>query len=277
MVENADPFGDIDTARPLVLSQHAEVIAEWLSTVNFKELQRIYLKVRHKDTCHGFLTDPKFLAWAQNTDTPTLFCPGIPGAGKTTTVAAAVHHLQEHTQAHSDVAVLYLYCDDQLRDSASAAGFIRCLLKQLLVGRLAVPHCILTMYQKYLKDGLDVEDDKLLQALILVISTTYSTVFILVNALDECPPAPRELFLSYLSTLQQTCKQVKLLATSMFSEVQEHFKLCPNLEIYARKDEVEAYLRSQLQQPGVMPDVITRDASLQSEILVSISTATDGM
>lgn len=61
----------------------------------------------------------------------TLWCPGIPGAGKTTLFAVTVHHLQE-TFDESKVAILFAYCDYQDRPNQSADNMMLCLWRQLM-------------------------------------------------------------------------------------------------------------------------------------------------
>ena len=56
-----------------------------------------------------------------DTDKQTLFCPGIPGAGKTIITAVVVNDLATRFADDLDIGIAYIYCDFRRRDEQKAA------------------------------------------------------------------------------------------------------------------------------------------------------------
>ena len=68
----------------------------------------------------------------------TLFCPGIPGAGKTILVSTVIDYLQRNLGDH-DVGIAYLYCNFRRVDDQTVEQLIANLIKQLLSDKFP-PH-----------------------------------------------------------------------------------------------------------------------------------------
>jgi hypothetical protein len=89
------------------LRQH-HAIMQWLSPADFSVQQHDIITRRQKGTGQWFVDTPEFKGWLQGFD-KTLFCPGIPGAGKTMMAAIAIDHLCGTTPC-DDIGVAYLFC-----------------------------------------------------------------------------------------------------------------------------------------------------------------------
>ena len=73
------------------LRQH-HAIMEWLSPSDFPAQQYDIICRRQEGTGEWFLETPEFTRWLEGSD-KTLFCPGIPGAGKTMMAAITIGSL----------------------------------------------------------------------------------------------------------------------------------------------------------------------------------------
>jgi hypothetical protein len=63
-------------------------------------------------TGEWFINEQCFKEWVAQTFM-TLFCPGIPGAGKTMMSAIIIHHLESEFMDNRDVGIAYIYCTYQ--------------------------------------------------------------------------------------------------------------------------------------------------------------------
>jgi hypothetical protein len=109
-----------------------------------------------------------------------------------------------------------------------------------------------------------------------VITASYSRVFIIVDALDECPISDgcRQQILSALFNLRGKCG-VNLFATSRpISSIEKAFEGNPVLEIRASEDDVRRYLKGHMYR---FTGFVVRSLELQEEIKRHIVKATDGM
>ena len=139
-----------------------------------------------------------------------LFCWGLPGAGKTIIAAIVIDSLETSFQVDDNVGIAYLFCDFKLLDQ-KPEGLLRSLLRQL-VGERSVPDNTTELFNQYkLKREPPLLKD-ISKALSSVISS-YSRVFIVVDALDECQTRCRMSFVKEMLSLQ-TETEVNIFATS---------------------------------------------------------------
>lgn len=149
------------------------------------------------------------------------------------------------------------------------------LLKQLTQGKTILPECVDRLYENHTKRRTRPSLDEILQAL-QVVAISYSKVFIIVDALDECQTSNgcRHNFLSELFTLQQKWN-VNIFGTSRFlPAIEALFQGSPSLEIRARREDILAYTDGHMSQ---LPSFVRGNHQLQQEIAVQIIQAVDGM
>jgi hypothetical protein len=104
----------------------------------------------------------------------------------------------------------------------------------------------------------------------------YSTVHIVVDALDECQDSDgaRRQFLAKLSDLQ-TGRDIRLMATSrVIPEIVDAFNEALKLEVQASKEDVKRFVAGQICR---LPKCIQRDPALQKIVQEKIVEAVDGM
>ncbi|KAF2635464.1 hypothetical protein P280DRAFT_523005 [Massarina eburnea CBS 473.64] len=74
------------------------LIMDWISLADFPAQQSDFIGHRQKQTGMWFLESQEFTEWVHGSNR-TLFCPGIPGAGKTMMSAITVGYLQDTLQS----------------------------------------------------------------------------------------------------------------------------------------------------------------------------------
>lgn len=250
-------------------------ILDWLTQIDYGPQQSDYLKRRQPGTGQWLLDSEEFHCWL-SASSQTLFCPGIPGAGKTILTSIVVDHL--YSKVHSDpkTGIAYIYCNYQRQDEQKLDSLLASILKQLAESQPLLPKSVRDLYDRHKNSKTRPSCDELLSSLQSVMAT-YSRVFLVVDALDECQVADgcRTRFLSELFKLQ-TKSRINILATSRDSlEISKHFKdNGATLEIRASTSDVARYLEGQM---PYLPSFVQRDPTLQKEITECISEAVDGM
>jgi hypothetical protein len=254
--------------------QDRQEILNWLTPVDYGPQQSDYLKRRQQGTGQWLLDSAKYQTWL-NIGKQTLFCPGIPGAGKTILTSIVVNDLNTRFLADQSVGIACLYCNFKRRDEQSAEDLLASLLKQLAQEHPSLSDSVKALYDRHRDKRTRPSFDEISRALQSV-ATMCSQVFIVVDALDECQTSDgcRTKFLTEIFNLQAKCG-VHLFATSRFIlEITEVFKSSTSLEIHATRDDVERYLEGHMQQ---LPSFVRRNQQLQEEIKTGISEAVDGM
>jgi len=149
------------------------------------------------------------------------------------------------------------------------------LLRQLAEGQSPLSKPVVDLYglhkRKQTRPLLE-EISKTLHS----VAVSYSKIFILVDALDECEDVNgcRTRFLSEIFTIQEKCN-LHFLATSRFIPgISQQFRGSEMQEILANSDDIQKYLDSRI---PLLPSFVQRNVELQEEIKSGIIESVQGM
>ena len=226
---------------------------------------------RQEGTAQWFLDSAEFKRWTDGTD-KTLFCPGIPGAGKTMMAAVGIDHLNQTTNPN-DTGLAYLFCSYKSQFEQSARNMFAALLKQLVQPRPDLV-ALLEDLQKNHRGG-KASCEEIYKALQTVCSA-YKTVYLIVDALDEYgdQDGTRSGWIYKLLQLQAST-DVRILFTSReLPTITENFKTTLTLEVRATAEDVRRYVEGQLPR---LPGCIRRDQDLRNRIANTVTKSADGM
>jgi hypothetical protein len=247
-------------------------LMRWICPVDYHVQQQDLIDRRQAGTGQWFLQDTKFQGWERSKDA-TLFCPGIPGAGKTIMAALIVDHLLR-SQHVANEPVTFIYCNYKRQSEQSAKHMLSSMLRQIIDAQPGLPQLVQDFYTSHTKRKTTPSFNEMRQILEAVLRDLHRLT-IVVDALDECETRARKDFLSAVETLRGQC-EVRLLATSRFlPAIESHSALLgkPTLEVKASDEDLEMYIRSrasELNQVVSKPDLL--------ETLVSSTViATGGM
>jgi hypothetical protein len=172
--------------------------------------------------------------------------------------ATIIEHLQE-TFVSQDTIVLLIYCN--YKKQYSVHQLMEALLRQLALYGLTSNTSALLKRQK---DKLQPLSLGQLMAMLQTEVKTYSCVFIIIDALDECSDGVQKELIAKVQSLTS----VKLLVTSRPILSIEH-NLCADakLEITAKDSDINAYLETQLSGPhaDMLRRLISKPSSLISK------------
>lgn len=257
----------------LVKEQDLEIL-NWLTSVDYGPVQSDYLSRRQPGTGQWLLESIEFQDWLAISNR-TLFCPGIPGAGKTIITSIVVDDLSSRFDIDSNIGMAYIYCNFQRQNKQSIDYLLASVLKQLTPPHSSQLDNVKSVYDRHKKKRTRPSLEEIVQLLDSVVGI-YSRVFIIVDALDECQVSDgcRLKFLSALFELQIR-HRINIFATSRFiPEVTEHFKDSKTLVIYAKTDDVAKYLKDHMHE---LPYFVQQNQQLQQEIVTGILSVIDGM
>ncbi|KAK4656916.1 hypothetical protein QC762_0040510 [Podospora pseudocomata] len=249
-------------------------VLDWLTKIDYGPQQSDYLKRRQPGTGQWLLDSEKFKGWLSASN-QTLFCPGIPGAGKTILTSVVVDHLGSKFHNDPKIGIAYIYFNFQRQDKQTIDDLLASVLKQIAESQPSVPGSVKDLFDKHMFKRTRPLLDETLRVLQSV-AATCSRVFIVVDALDECQTSEgcRRRFLSELFNLQKM-HGINIFATSRsITEIVDRFKTSISLEIRASTADVAQYLEGHISQ---LPSFVQQDRRLREEITAGISEAVDGM
>jgi hypothetical protein len=254
--------------------EERQTILEWLTTIDFAPQQSDFINRREAGTGQWLIDSEEYQTWVQ-TPKKTLFCPGIPGAGKTILTAITIDDLTMRFRSEADIGIAYLYCNFRRQDEQKADDLLISLLKQLSQERASLPDSVKALYKKHkdkrTRPSFD-EISKTLQSVAIM----FSRVFIIIDALDECRTTDgcRTRLLTEIF-LTQAKSRANVFATSRFlPEVTERFEETISLEIRASEEDIRRYLDGCMFR---LPAFVSRSPDLQGEIKTGIVLLVKGM
>jgi hypothetical protein len=251
--------------------QQLDNILEWISSTDFPAQQADFIARRQDGTGLWFLDSPEFSRWIHGSN-QTLFCPGIPGAGKTIMAATTIDYLSR-TLPSNTIGVAYIYCNYKAKADQNATNLLAAILKQLVRARPSIAEPVTRLYNDPNRTKPSLEE--ILSALQSIL-TNYSSVYIVVDALDECQEkdGTRSQLLAKLRDLQRNA-DMRLMVTSRFiPDIENEFKLALRLEVRASDADVKRFVMGQMYR---LPKCVQRDDELRRVVQDKIAEAVDGM
>lgn len=206
----------------------------------------------------------------------TLFCPGIPGAGKTILTSIVVEDLIKRYHNMPDIGIAYIYCNFRRTNTQKAGNLFESLLKQLVERLPCVPASVKRTYEQSNKPPTSRPSMGKFSELLQEVILSYSRVFMVMDALDECQMSngERDMFLDKLSDLQKETG-ANVFATSRFiPEIEDRFEGDMRLEILAKSADIERYLVGHMSR---LPLFVKLNSILQEEIRTAIINSVKGM
>ena len=219
------------------------------------------------------LQSDQFNAWL-NATPETLLCSGIPGAGKTMLAAIVIDHLCNTTRS-LNVGTVYLYCNHKIQLEQTSVNLVAGLLKQLLQQQGVVFNGLKSLYYGHLNNGTRSTLDEVFNMLQSEMNR-YIRVFVVVDALDECPVRNRvrQDLLSKLNALQAP-HSINLMTTScLFPNIKQEFQNSLELGIHASEEGIREYLDGQMFR---LAHCIRGNNDLQEAIKERIESPVHGM
>ena len=167
-----------------------------------------------------------------------------------------------------DIGIAYLFCNNRLEADQNATNLLAALLKQLGQNRQNIWAVVTRKYDRHSKRKSRPSLGEIIEAQQSVCSN-YTTVYIVVDALDECVDGDR--LIDELLKIQAVM-DVRLLFTSRF--VPKIMRSHPVLEVRASKEDMSRFVIGQIPN---LSNCIQRDEELKQTVLNKIVEAIDGM
>ena len=177
-----------------------------------------------------------------------------------------VQRLRElyENQTNGSVGIACIFCDHKETSTQTNVNLLASVWRQLVEGRDDVSDKARALYRNKLtketrpnqRDILELLRDEL---------QSYSAVYIIVDALDECEDdSSREILIRQFQALQSTAR---LMVTSRPSASTERlFEGYPTLEIGASPADVRSYVEGRLAQATRLQNHVRADGTLAEEI-----------
>ena len=241
----------------------------YLTTIDFEANHADIASRRANLTGGWFLESAEFTSWWTHQSSSTLWCPGIPGSGKTTLSSLVVDKLRADIPTSPSIGLAGIYCS--YRNTQSTVNLMGSIIRQLLEPLdIEPPSTPLTLEKS--------------RAAMPKILTSYSNVILVIDALDECED--RVTLMKELQELMQNIStgssktHIHLFVTgrhSVSSDVERMLKPAFQLEIQSKDDDVQIFLQQILHEYGQLSQWVTESPEFGSSIIDAILRRLSGM
>ncbi|KAF6227997.1 hypothetical protein HO133_007725 [Letharia lupina] len=220
--------------------EHLHTVAEWLSTSDYPSQQTDLFNQCQEGAGQWLFHLKEFQAWLDGTES-TLFCPDIPGAGKTMITSIMINNLQQRFQGDKKVGIAYVYCNYKRQTEQTIHHFMASLLKKPVQQQPNLPEST----DKSIVHGL-------------------ARAFIVMDALDECTDTnkPRSILLEEIANLQVQLNTHFFAISRFIPDITAKFRDVATLEIRATDADVQAYLENKISETPVR---VSRNRALQEK------------
>ncbi|KKK21432.1 hypothetical protein AOCH_000121 [Aspergillus ochraceoroseus] len=219
-------YRDGQAVKSMLDENRLKDIIDWISPLNFVGKQNMLFNEHHEGTCKWFLQSDDFQAWREGEST-VLFCPGIPGAGKTFLSSIVVHELDRLRLCQEggvkEAAIVMLYCkwDDPLSQSIEA--MVASLMKQIIQRYGVVLDEVIQMFNKHSQEETRPSREQMLSILSMLLRR-FPKIFVVVDGLDELREEKDRLALLRILTSIQTTKVNIMVTSRPLPNITRHFR-----------------------------------------------------
>ncbi|KAF8058978.1 hypothetical protein FPV67DRAFT_1521642 [Lyophyllum atratum] len=276
-------FNDFQ-GHPATLERMKEILEDlerqkvmaWLSRMDFLAKQSDILHTADPGTGEWFLESAAFRAWQDGTDSQALWCPGIPGAGKTVLVSLIINQLcaLQHREPVGTIGVAWIYYNYKDQSYQTPDAIHLSLIRQLAG--------FSKEWYDHLKSLYDRDPNSRPSARQLIPDAhtwirDFKKAFIIIDALDECAASDRRTVLNILSGLRRSGANILITSRENVGEDLGYSDLAnaQRIDILASSSDITAYVNAHLETR--LARIIKKMPSLRDEILRVIVGACKGM
>ena len=250
-----------------------------LTSIDFEATHKDISSRRVEDTGQWLLESPAYKSWHESKSSCVLWCPGVPGAGKTMLASLVIDDLRQsdfdpHSRPTDSTkqGVAGVYCSYRNPDTTSS--LVGSMLSQLLSSIEQPPD----------DDPRDILDRGRLHQIFSSIFDQFCRLYVVIDALDECADGPALLehvrLLLDLAKRNERGPNVHIFITGRHNvarEVQRNLMPDARLEISSDDEDVRKYLSQELRSQSQLVEWTTGDSDFEIQIIDSIIARVAGM
>ncbi|KAF4995252.1 hypothetical protein FDECE_12859 [Fusarium decemcellulare] len=251
-------------------------ILNWLMDTDFALRQRDLLANRQPGTCQWLLDTEKYQIWT-TTSNQTLFCYGIPGAGKTFLSSIVIHDLETKFNDDPTIGIAYIYCDYNHQDRQDMKMLLASVLKQLCQRLPEIPDDMVSLYERHSNKQTKASTAEICEVLQSV-SGIYSRIVLVIDALDEwhAMQSNRSSMIQQVSDLQAKIRFSLFVTSRPMPDIQRMFVQHPSIEFEASQDDIASYTQAYQQKlPNFVNEI--ENPGMLKDMKEALSRATKGM
>ncbi|KAF8461238.1 hypothetical protein BDZ91DRAFT_684166, partial [Kalaharituber pfeilii] len=253
---------------------YCQRLSQWLSPLNFWSKQTDTFSRWQEGTGSWLLENAQFQEWLRGSR-QTLYCPGIPGSGKTVLASMVINHIETTLGSQKDIGLMFAYCNYKEQTQQTALNLVSSMMKQLVTRSWLLTDELMEMFTKHSNTQTRLPIRECIQLLKAQVAR-YSRVYIVIDALDEC--GEKDSLMLAIHGIIREAKNASLLVTSReIGNLWELFRDTARVEIRASDTDIRTFLRSQLEKKPRLQVHFKKDPELLPFVIDTIASKANGM
>jgi len=268
----------IEHIKEILEGQERQKIMAWVSPIDVSAKHFDVTSVREPGTGEWFLNSDAFKEWERSIGR-ALWCPGIPGAGKTVLTSLIIDHLRslQLREPVGTIALAWIYFNYKEAAIQTPDAIHLNLIRQLAGSSTQLYTLLKSSYYK--KDPNSQPSPWQLIPDMHILTRDFAKVFVVVDALDECAEKNRIIFLKLMAHLQTSGANILITSRDHVYDSIAHSELIgiQKVDISGTTDDITKFINSRLSQPNHLAQIIKAWPPLHKEIVTAIVGSCKGM
>ena len=177
-----------------------------------------------------------------------------------------------------DTAISFIYNSYKDQDDQLGANIIGSLLRQIVQMKDVLSDEVMGLYRRHISAQTRPTASEFSELLEYEVRN-FPTVFVLVDALDECSEGSgaRQSLLMELQSLLRLPNTRLMITSRHIADVELNFENAAHLEIRANDDDIRKYLEAQIPKEPRLARCVKSDPALQESIIDTLVDNAKGM
>ena len=217
------------------------------------------------------LKSETYQRWFRNPGS-ALWCLGPPGVGKTVLASSIIDSLQQ--SEHFRVGIAFIYCNYNESEKHTAENFMGVILQQICLQNAETADELISCYEAHRRSKTRPSFEELSKLLVRA-AGHLPRLYLVIDAVDECPVDTRDLVLGVIRRLYPAVSLVmtsRNAAGQLSASSEEMF-----VEVIANDGDIQSYLQDRMDLSVALRGHLERDSQLREQIVDSISIKARGM
>jgi hypothetical protein len=170
-----------------------------------------------------------------------------------------------------NAALTFIYCDHKENLSQSLEYFLGAMVQVVIRQMIEIPEDVYKLYLEHRKKGTNAGEGEYIN-LLQSLTKDLSTVYVVVDALDECvDKTGSPIWAKLIRTLKNSVPNLRLLYSSrQIEDIADVLAGSALIEVEAGDDDIRSYVRAQVRSRPYLADFCMRDAELQEKIVEAV-------
>ncbi|TGJ82223.1 hypothetical protein E0Z10_g6558 [Xylaria hypoxylon] len=265
------------------LKKKREKLLRWFKTSDPEQNHIVSRESHEPGTGQWIFENESFKRWANDAG-GLLWLHGIPGAGKTILCSTVIAHLQARSSSPPRGSgsvldhILYYYFTFSDDSKQSLTNLLKFIIYQLIAHNQEISEAAASLYDSKSQGSNEPSVKELIDTLAAVASLCTGKVYLLVDALDECPRKERKTFYEKALGPILAAKVNLMIASRGEPDIENALRNISPYEICIQNDDVNADVRAHVNSViSQDPKFQVMQISIQAEILDGIVSGARGM